>query len=239
MIEGLPVYVSIVFLLTTLLSVWFLVSAARKAGESSTPYRILVFLVPLWMLLTGYLATTDFYRYSEAVPPRVVAFGVLPSVFVIAIYFVAFRGFIASLPLTTLTIVHVVRIPVELVLLWLFQNGQVPILMTFEGWNFDILSGMTAPIIYWIAFRSERANRVLLVIWNLATLGLLINIVTIAVLSFRTPLQQLAFDQPNVGVTYLPFIWLPAIIVPIVLFAHLAALYQLLKGHSHASPSSR
>lgn len=239
MIEGLPVHVSFVFFLTTLLSVWFLVSAVRKAGESSTPYRILVFLVPLWMLLTGYLATTDFYRYSEAIPPRVVAFGVLPSVFVIAIYFVAFRGFIASLPLTTLTILHVVRIPVELVLLWLYQNGQVPILMTFEGWNFDILSGITAPIIYWIAFRRGRINRTLLILWNLAALGLLINIVTIAVLSFRTPFQRLAFDQPNVGVTHLPFIWLPAIIVPIVLFAHLAALYKLFGRVPRASIPTR
>jgi hypothetical protein len=235
MIEGLPLYINLVFLMTTLLTVWFLVSAARKAVDGTTPYRILLFLIPLWMLLTGYLATTDFYRYSESIPPRVVAFGVLPSVIVIAIYFVAFRGFIASLPLTTLTLLHVVRIPVETVLLWLYQKGQVPVLMTFEGWNFDILSGISAPIIYWLAFRRGRVKRPLLIIWNLAALGLLINIVTIAVLSFRTPFQQLAFDQPNVGVTYLPFIWLPAIIVPIVLFAHLAALYNLLSNRS--SPS--
>lgn len=235
MIDGLPFYINLVFLLTTLLTVWFLVSAARKAG-GTMPSRILAFAIPLWMLLTGYLATTDFYGYSEAIPPRILAFGVLPSVIVIAIYFVAFRGFIASLPLTTLTILHVVRIPVELVLLWLYQNGQVPVLMTFEGWNFDILSGITAPVIYWIAFRGGRVNRTLLIIWNLAALALLINIVAIAVLSFRTPFQQLAFDQPNVGVTYLPFIWLPAIIVPIVLFAHLAALYNLFSDKS--SPST-
>jgi hypothetical protein len=229
MIEGLPYYVSLVFFLTTLLAVWFLVTAARKAGERLVPYRILVFLVPFWILLTGYLSTTEFYRVSDAMPPRVVAFGVLPSVLLIVIFFIAFRDFVNRLPLTTLTLLHILRIPVELVLLWLFQNGQVPILMTFEGWNFDILSGITAPIIFFLAFRNGSVNRPLLIIWNLVALGLLINIVTIAVLSFRSPFQQLAFDQPNVGVTYLPFIWLPALIVPIVLFAHLAALYKLLR----------
>ncbi len=228
MIEGLPLYVTLVFFLTTLLAVWFLVSAGRKAGERSVPYRILVFLLPLWMLLTGYLSTTGFYRAPDAMPPRVVLFGVLPSVLVIVIYFIAFRDYVGRLPLTTLTLLHVVRIPVELVLLWLYENGQVPILMTFEGWNFDILSGITAPVIYFLAFRNGRVYKPLLIIWNLMALGLLINIVTIAVLSFRSPFQQLAFDQPNVGVTYLPFIWLPAIIVPIVLFTHLAAFYKLL-----------
>lgn len=228
MIEGLPLYISIVFLLTTLLTVWFLFSAARRAGEGTVAYRIFVFAIPLFMLLTGYLATTDFYRYAGAMPPRVVAFGVLPSVLFIGLYLVFFRDFTGKLPLTTLTLLHVVRFPVELVLLWLYKARQVPEYMTFEGWNFDIISGVTAPLVYVLAFRSGRINRALLVIWNLVTLGLLINIVTIAALSFRSPMQQLAFDQPNVGVTYLPFIWLPAIVVPAVLLSHLAALYQLL-----------
>ena len=228
MIEGLPLYVTLVFFLTTLLAVWFLVSAGRKAGEHSPPYQILLFLLPLWILLTGYLSTTGFYRVPDAIPPRVVVFGVFPPVLVIVIYLIAFRDFVRRLPLTSLTLLHVVRIPVELVLLWLYQNGQAPILMTFEGWNFDILSGITAPAIYLLAFRNGRVNKPLLIIWNLVALGLLINIVTIAVLSFRSPIQQLAFDQPNIGVTYLPFIWLPSVIVPMVLFAHLAALSKLL-----------
>ena len=179
------------------------------------------------MLLTGYLATTDFYRYSEAIPPRVVVFAVLPSMLFIGLFFGVFRGFIGKLPLKTLTLLHVVRIPVELVLLCLYKAGQVPVYMTFEGWNFDILSGITAVLVYFLAFRNGKVNRWLLTVWNLLALGLLANIVTIAVLSFRSPMQKLAFDQPNVGVTYLPFIWLPAIVVPAVLFSHIAALYQL------------
>ena len=100
--------------------------------------------------------------------------------------------------------------------------------MTFEGWNFDILSGITAPIVYFLAFRKGGVNRTLLITWNVIALGLLANIVTLAVLSFQGPMQRLAFDHPNVGVTYLPFIWLPAIIVPVVLFSHLASLWQLI-----------
>jgi hypothetical protein len=230
MIEGLPLYISIVFLLTTLVTVWFLFSAAKRAGDGTPAYRLFVFAIPFWMLLTGYLATTNFYRYAEAMPPRVAAFGVLPSVLFIGIYFVFFRKFVGNLPLKLLTLLHVVRVPVELVLLWLYRAGQVPEYMTFEGWNFDILSGITAILVYLLAFRNGQVNRWLLIAWNLLALGLLANIVTIAVLSFRSPMQQLAFEQPNVGVTYLPFIWLPAIVVPAVLFSHLAALFQLAIG---------
>jgi hypothetical protein len=104
--------------------------------------------------------------------------------------------------------------------------------MTFEGRGFDIISGFTAPIVVWLAFRNNKTNRGLLIVWNLIALGLLVNIVVIALLSFPSPIQRFGFEQPNVGVAYFPFIWLPAIIVPIVLFAHLAALWKLFRGQT-------
>jgi len=231
MIEGLPLYVPVIFLVTTLATIWFLMAASKPAGASSFGYKGILFLVPLWLLLTGFLATTDFYRNPTAMPPRVFVFAVWPATFLVVAYFIFFRrSFISKLSLKHLTLLQVVRVPVEIVLLWLFQAGQVPEIMTFEGWNFDILSGITAPIVYFLAFRNGSINRPLLIVWNLLALGLLANIVTLAVLSFQGPMQRLAFEQPNVGVTYLPFIWLPAIVVPIVLFAHLASLYNSLRA---------
>jgi hypothetical protein len=210
-------------------TIWFLLAAAKSVGRNLFSYKLIIFLLPFWLLLTGLLATTTFYRDPNAMPPRVFLYGVWPAVGLIIVYFVFFRkAFVEKLSLKHLTLLHTVRLPVELVLLWLFQAGQVPRLMTFEGWNFDILSGITAPIVYFLAFRKGGVNRTLLITWNVIALGLLANIVTLAVLSFQGPMQRLAFDHPNVGVTYLPFIWLPAIIVPVVLFSHLASLWQLI-----------
>ncbi len=102
--------------------------------------------------------------------------------------------------------------------------------MTFEGRNFDILSGLTAPIIAWLAFRNGKTNPPLLIVWNIFALLLLINIVTNAVLSIPAPFQQMAFEQPNRAVLYFPFVCLPALVVPIVLFSHLASFRQLLSN---------
>jgi hypothetical protein len=159
-------------------------------------------------------------------------FALFPALAAIILLFIlARKSLIEQLPLQTLTYLHVVRIPVELVLLWLYQGGQVPQLMTFEGRNFDILAGITAPVMAWLAFRGGKINRPLLIVWNTLALGLLLNIVVNAVLSFPFPLQQFAFDQPNRGVLYFPFIWLPSTIVPIVLFCHLASLWQLARNN--------
>ncbi|MFM9905302.1 MAG: hypothetical protein ACKVQJ_12110 [Pyrinomonadaceae bacterium] len=226
--ETVPIYVSIVFILTTFASVGFLIQAMKAAGTRSLPSRILFFLLPLWIIFQAVLAMGGFYLNSSSVPPRLVLFGVLPAIITIAAYFIFFRDtFIDRIPLRLLTILHIVRIPVEIVLIWLFFAGQVPQLMTFEGRNFDILSGILAPIVYLAAFRGGSTNRWLLIIYNIFGLLLLANIVSIAVMSLPSPLQQLAFDQPNRGVLYFPFIWLPTIIVPLVLFSHIAALWKL------------
>jgi len=99
--------------------------------------------------------------------------------------------------------------------------------MTFEGRNFDILAGITAPFVAWLAFRTGKTNRMLLVIWNVFALLLLLNIIINAAFSLPSPIQQFAFEQPNRAVLYFPYIWLPSVVVPIVLFAHLASLFQL------------
>jgi hypothetical protein len=232
MIENLPAYVSVTFILTTFLTVGIFLYAIKRGAFTSTATKFLSFLLPFWLIFQATLGIGGFFLNTEAVPPRLFLFAFLPSLAAIILLFIfARKNFIEQLPLRALTYLHVIRIPVEMVLLWLYQGGQVPQLMTFEGRNFDILAGITAPIMAWLAFRGGKTNRPLLIIWNLFALGLLTNIVINAVLSFPFPLQQFAFDQPNRGLLYFPFIWLPSTVVPIVFFCHLASLWQLARNN--------
>ena len=229
MLENLPGYVSITFTLTTFLTVGIFLYAVKRGAFTSTPTKVLSFLLPFWLIFQATLGIGGFYLQTDAVPPRLPLLAFFPALALIILLFIfARRNLIEQLPLKVLTYLHVIRVPVEIVLLWLFQAGLVPQLMTFEGRNFDILSGLTAPLAAWLAFRGGRINRPLLIVWNLLALGLLINIVTHAILSFPFPFQQMAFEQPNRGVLYFPFVWLPSTVVPIVLFCHLASLWQLI-----------
>ena len=134
-----------------------------------------------------------------------------------------------KLDLKTLTILHVVRIPVELVLYGLFLEEAIPELMTFSGRNFDILAGITAPFVYYFGYIKRVLSRKFILIWNVLCLALLLNIVLNAILSAPLPFQQFAFEQPNLAILYLPFVWLPAVVVPIVMLSHLIAIKRLSK----------
>lgn len=227
MIEGVPPYVSPIFIATTFITVGFLLYAIKRSSPDTLPGRAVLFLTPFWMLFVGVIALGGFYQNTASLPPRIFAAGALPAILLGIGLVVAFPAFIGKLPLGTLTLLHVIRIPVEIVLFMLAHAGAIPTIMTFEGSNFDILSGITAPIVYYLAFRGGKVNRPLLIAWNIGALILLVNIVATAILAFPSPMQQIALEQPNRAVMYFPFIWLPAVVVPIVFFAHLASLRKL------------
>ena len=229
MIEGVPGYVSSVFILTTFLTIGFLFYAIKQRTLDTFPAKVVIAAIAFWLVFTGVLAVSGFYLETSGIPPRF-AFIPLPTLLFIGILFAFYReGFIDKLPLRILTLLHIVRIPVEIVLWWLFKSGQIPEIMTFEGSNFDILAGITAPLIAILAFRG-RPNRTVLIVWNLVCLALVTTIVTIAVFSLPTSFQQFGLDQPNRAVLQFPYVWLPAIVVPIVLFAHFVSLFQLFRS---------
>lgn len=229
MIQDLPLYIVVVFIATTILTVLIFQNAMKRGWFTSKTTTFLHFIITFGLFFHATIAIAGFYQITDTMPPRIFALAVFPAILLQIGLFIFAREWIERLPLKTLTILSIIRIPVEIVLFWLYQNGQVPQLMTFEGRNFDILSGISAPLIAWLAFRNGKVNRPLLIIWNLICLGLLINIVTHAALSVTSPIQQFAFEQPNRAILFFPFIWLPSIIVPIVLFTHLASLWQLFK----------
>jgi hypothetical protein len=230
MIENLPGYISIVFILTTFLTIGFFFYAVRQTVFDTTAAKVVIFLVNFWIFFQGVLALGGFFQKTQAVPPRLLVFGVIPALLLIIACFVfARKSFVEPLPLKILTILHVIRIPVEIVLHKLYENNWIPPSMTYSGSNFDILSGITAPIVFWLAFRNGKTNRTLLIVWNVLALLLLINVVSIAVAAIDSPFNPVAAAQQNRAVLYFPFIWLPTIVVPIVLFAHLASLWKLYK----------
>jgi len=222
--EQLPIYTDVVFGLTTLLTV----ALFYKANHGS---KVTLIILLTWMSLQVILGLTGFYRIKTAFPPRFLFMVVPPMIFIICLFVTPIgRRFLDNLSPKHLTLLHVVRIPVEMVLFWLYIYKTVPVLMTFEGRNFDILSGLTAPFIYYFGFIKKQLNRTILLIWNFVCLGLLINIVVTAVLSAPLPFQKLAFEQPNIAVLYFPYNWLPSCVVPLVLLSHLASIRKLLKA---------
>ncbi|CAM4084560.1 hypothetical protein ZORO111903_00140 [Zobellia roscoffensis] len=205
------------FIATTLLS---LILFYQATGKNK---RVLVFSI-LWLLLIGVIAYNGYFENTEIKPPRFI-FAIIPSILAFAWIYKIVR--LNKIKPKFLVAVHIVRIPVELILFQLFLQKKVPILMTFKGWNFDIIMGISALIILlYLLYAKKNLSRSFILSWNILGLLFLTTIVFIAILSSPLPIQQLAFDQPNIAVLQFPYIYLPTYIVPVVYLSHTLAIQK-------------
>jgi hypothetical protein len=187
------------------------------------------------MAVSARLAASGFLLDYSSVPPRI---GVLLAV-VTALTIVLASGpfgarFARGLPLVGLVAYQAFRVPLECVLLALGRDGRIPMRMTFEGANFDVLSGLLA-IVVAVGLARGRCPRGAVLAWNVLGLGLLANIVTIAVLSMPTRFRVFHEGPANTLVGTFPWVWLPTVLVQAALFGHLAVFRAIREAAAHSA----
>jgi hypothetical protein len=181
----------------------------------------------IWLVLIGGLSITGFFENTTSLPPRYLLVFLGSTGLIIYLYKVLKTD---RLNTKRLLLVQGLRLPVEVGLYQLFLQGQIPQIMTFEGWNYDIIIGISALMIFVVLyFKEHLLSKTFMLIWNVTGVLFLAVIVLTAVLSAPLPIQLLAFDQPNVAVLKFPYVFLPAYIVPLVLLTHLLTIKKILK----------
>lgn len=133
---------------------------------------------------------------------------------------------VAHIPQENLVKLHVFRFYVEVLLWGLFSASLLPVQMTFEGLNFDVVTGATATVAAWLITKNK-FPKVAVVLWNVVGLTLLINIVVIALLSMPTPFRVFMNDPANTIVTEFPISFLPAFLVPLAYMLHILSLRKV------------
>ena len=112
------------------------------------------------------------------------------------------------------------RIPVEWWLHRAFEEGMIPVQMTYAGLNFDVITGITAAVLAgWLIVAP--VPRVAILLWNLLGLGLLLNIIVVSVLSTPLPIRAFTDGPPNLLPSTFPYIWLPTFLVQAALLGHI------------------
>lgn len=181
-----------------------------------------------WAALTGVLSLSGFFRDFTSFPPRLTLVLIVPLIAIIWIVSTkTTRDILLHTPPETIIGLQSFRVFVEILLWMLFITNLAPIQMTFEGRNLDILSGITAPLVAFLVAR-KKISIAFTIIWNIACLGLLANIVITAIASMPTPFRVFMNEPPNTIVAEFPIVWLPALLVPMAYSLHFLSLRQLL-----------
>ena len=220
---ALPLLLAAAFVLGT---AW----AGRRTGQGASSQYWWALGTALgalgWLTLTWALAASGTLRRFDMAPPPLVV--LLLSVVALGVGIGCSplgTRLVRGLPLAALVGAQVFRLPLELLMHEAYVEGLMPVQMSYSGMNFDILTGISAGILA-PALAGTRVPRWIVGGWNLLGFALLVNIVTIAVLS--TPLfRWFGDDRLNTWVTYPPYVWLPAVMVLAALTGHILVLRKL------------
>lgn len=221
----------ILFFVFALSCLWMVLKGLSKYQVANIKFLI---LVSLWMLLLTLLSLIGYLSDFSSFPPRMILVIVPPMALIVWYVLSSYSNeLVSKVPAVWIVKMQGFRVVVELFLWWAFIDQVIPIQMTFEGRNFDILVGLSAPLIsiWWLKSGQQKPWRV--IIWNVVGLILLFNIVIIAVLSMPTPNQYFFNEPANTLVATFPWIFLPGILVMLAFALHLLSIKQMIKMKDH------
>lgn len=191
-----------------------------------------------WIAYGGILGYTGVIANASALPPGL--FYMLAPIIMLVMFMARSRvgeTVALSFPLWLLMGMESFRLVVEVFLHQLWLDGQLPKMLTYQGANFDILIGISAPIVAWLLISRRISNRMALA-WNAIGIAMLANVAVRAVLTSPGPLHFISTEVPNVAIGTFPFTYIPGLMVPLALVLHVLSI-RALRLHMREAESVR
>jgi hypothetical protein len=205
---------------------------ANGLGATRRTRTLLIVVFASWFGLVTVLAATEVLHRSG--PAGLAGLGAAVVLPVLAMTGLAFASdevlrSLKRIPVSWLIAANTVRIIGVFFLLLHAQNRLPAPFAPVAGWG-DILVGATAPYVAWlVATRGADVQRTVLS-WNIIGLADLIMAIGLGIVSSPGPLNLIVATPGSGIMTTLPWLLIPAFLVPMLMGTHLAIFYKLRTG---------
>lgn len=227
----LPIFFSVLPLLLVLaLPLAVYSSGARlqlQPDQLEKRARLVAVAGVLWFAVSGLVAHSGLLlRFDQSPPPMFLLLACMLALSFGLVFSPVGSQLARGCTLAGLVGLQAFRFPLELAMHQAAECGLMPVQMSFEGRNWDIFTGIFALVLGLALARGEVPSSILW-LWNVLGLGLLINVVTVAILSMPLPFRVFLNEPANTWVATAPYVWLPAIMVSCALIGHLLLFRRL------------
>ena len=183
----------------------------------------------IWFVIVGGLAAFGVFA-ADAFGTMAIGLAVLvPVVFslISAARSSFVRGVALEIPLALLVAIHAGRV-LGVFFLLLLDAGRLPSTFALAaGWG-DVIVGGTALPLAWLIHHRVAGWRTLTAAWNLFGTADLVTAVTLGIGSAPNSPVRFIFESSNtIAVATLPWVIVPAVLVPLYLVTHFAIFAQL------------
>ena len=188
---------------------------------------LLVFAASAAAVTSGWLQRTD----TLPPPMALLIASVFAAAFALGLSRFG-RSCADSVPLRSLVAFQIFRLPLELLMHRAAELGIMPVELSYSGYNFDIVTGAAALVLTGAMAGGRTLPRGILWAWNLWGCLCLAVITFVAIAG--SPMIRLFGEGPhlNTWVLFLPYVWVPIILVTAALFGHIVLTRALLSGRT-------
>lgn len=185
-----------------------------------------------WFVLVTAMAATRILGYPNGLGAPGLGIAVVVPIVVLVVRVLSsqtLRRALNSMPLSTLIGVHTIRILGGFFLV-LYAAGRLPApFAPAAGWG-DVVAGLAAAPLAWLVSRNYRLLRVPIWIWNAFGLLDLATAIGLGAVSAPGPIQMIFATPGTMLMTTLPWLLIPAFLVPLLAAIHLAVFYRLTRN---------
>ena len=189
---------------------------------------LLLFLMG-WQLYIMALGQTDILNSFE-LPPRFVMLLILPAFLFTGIFIYKNRNnsWLKHIPKSWLVNAQAFRIVVETLFVFSVAEGVLHPNVTIEGYNFDMVLGISAPIIAFLAFGKNLISEKMVMAWNYVGLLVLASVIFVFLTTtFFPSFYGNATNLMPIAFTYYPYTLVPGFLMPVAVFLHVLSIVQL------------
>jgi hypothetical protein len=211
--------------LTTFVGFLFAISFSKQANISKYATWVSV-PVLLWIIFQSTLSLNRWYMDRSA------AHLLFPYLFtsacILAILFVPrLREWALGLRIEILIGLQFIRLPMEGLLHWAAYHRQTPLALTFYGGSVELLIAAATPVVLYFYSKNKTKYRMWLFIWSYAGIASLTALWIRSLLCAPSTIQNWGYEIPNYLMVHFPGSWIVTVIIPVLLFAQIAALLQM------------
>lgn len=217
-------------LLTIYVFIWFAKAINYSSTETSIVKRRIIRLGLIFLFWSGYTFLVGYFGILKdtSLPPKMPLLLVFPIFGLLIWFFTSKKAspYLKPIPIYIPLLFQSFRIFVELLIWWSYLKGLTAVEATFEGYNYEIVFGLSALIMGLLAFKNMIGPK-LIILWNVIGLSFLSVIVGIFVTLVYFP-SIWGYENEIVNPEFLtfPYMYIPAVYMHVAVFTHVFSIIQ-------------
>ena len=208
---------------------WFAINKSMSNSQQANKAKtVLVLALLFWHSYLFFISESGILA-DFSLPPRMPILVIIPLFLFSGVFVYTNRKktWVNSIPTHWLVYYQSLRIGIESIFYFSVGAGVLPALVTFEGYNYDILFGISALLIGYFTFTKQLISLKWIDVWNV--FGLLVIAFIISLFLTGTYFPEI-YEDPNQRLTPIytqyPYILVAGFLMPSAVFIHFLSLAQ-------------